>query len=80
MSANMMPWPGKPSPREWSSDPVQRCINDAMELMYAYRRAEAAMERLRLAVEALKHVRDERPNEHYYVQVDAALEAIGEIP
>lgn len=47
---------------------------------YERARADAAMARLRVAVEALKAVCEQRPNEYYYVEVDDALSAIGELP
>jgi hypothetical protein len=59
---------------------VAEYLGNIPELDYERARAEAAIERLRVAVEALKAVQLAKPNEYYYVEVDEALSVIGDVP
>jgi hypothetical protein len=73
----MKPWPVMKAVEEMT---VAEYLGNIPELDYERARAEAAIERLRVAVEALKAVQLAKPNEYYYVEVDEALSVIGDVP
>jgi hypothetical protein len=72
---SMTPWPVMKPVEEMT---VAEYLGNVPELEYERARADAAIERLRLAVEALKCV--QRASAGWPSLVREALEAIGEIP
>jgi predicted transcriptional regulator len=77
----LLPWP---EPFDPSQQTLASYLGNVAELNYERARAEAALQRLRVAVDALKEIRSVHPLMHnggnWDKFVNEVIEKIGEIP